>query len=233
MIKLFILIRKHFVSLPERITTLKKMTKTQKDTIDASTEEKIKNAARIVFQKKGYAATRTRDIAEEADINLSLLNYYFRSKEKLFEIVMLDTFSAFVQNLVTVFNHEQTTLEKKIELLATKYIDFCIESPNVPLFIVSEIRNRPDNLLKIVPIKQLISQSFFVKQFHEKVQTGEISESNLLQFTMNLMGLTIFLFIAQPLLTSVGELNTAQFNQLMQERKKLIPSWIKSMFFTI
>ena len=48
--------------------------------IDSTTEEKIKEAARTVFHKKGFAATRTRDIAEEAEINLALLNYYFRSK---------------------------------------------------------------------------------------------------------------------------------------------------------
>ena len=52
--------------------------------LDITTEEKIKQAAKAVFQKKGFAATRTRDIAEEADINLALLNYYFRSKEKLY-----------------------------------------------------------------------------------------------------------------------------------------------------
>ena len=46
-----------------------------------STEEKIMNAARAVFQRKGFAGTRTRDIAEEAGINLALLNYYFRSKQ--------------------------------------------------------------------------------------------------------------------------------------------------------
>ena len=55
-----------------------------------STEEKIKEAARRVFTKKGYAATRTRDIAEESGYNLALINYYFRSKEKLFDIVMLE-----------------------------------------------------------------------------------------------------------------------------------------------
>ena len=44
--------------------------------LDTTTEEKIKAAARVVFHKKGYAATRTRDIAEEAGINLALLNYY-------------------------------------------------------------------------------------------------------------------------------------------------------------
>ena len=54
---------------------------------DLSTEQKIKNAARKVFTEKGYAATRTRDIAEAAGINLALLNYYFRSKQKLFEEV--------------------------------------------------------------------------------------------------------------------------------------------------
>ena len=43
---------------------------------DLSTEQKIKEAAQKVFMKKGYAATRTRDIAEEAGINLALLNYY-------------------------------------------------------------------------------------------------------------------------------------------------------------
>ncbi len=38
-----------------------------------STEEKFKAAARIVFTKKGYAATKTRDIAEQAGLNLALL----------------------------------------------------------------------------------------------------------------------------------------------------------------
>jgi AcrR family transcriptional regulator len=52
--------------------------------IEPTTEEQIKEAARRVFTRKGYAATRTRDIAEESGHNLALLNYYFRSKEKLF-----------------------------------------------------------------------------------------------------------------------------------------------------
>ena len=53
--------------------------KKAKQSSDINTEAKIKAAARIVFHKKGFAATRTRDIAEEAGLNLALLNYYFRS----------------------------------------------------------------------------------------------------------------------------------------------------------
>src|SRR3954470_1649970 len=83
-----------------------------------SAEEKIKAAARVVFHQKGFAATRTRDIAQEAGINLALLNYYFRSKQKLFDLIMAETVSAFMQNMVLVLNDEKTTLAHKIQELS-------------------------------------------------------------------------------------------------------------------
>jgi len=208
------------------------MSKTKETEVkDTSTEEKIKNAARIVFQKKGYAATRTRDIAEEANINLALLNYYFRTKEKLFEIVMFETLSGFVEAMTGIFNNESTAFEKRIELLANNYIDFAIEFPNVPMFIFSEMRNRPEDLFEKIPAKQFLANSVFVQQFQEKVAAGEIREPNLLHFMMNLLSLVIFPFVGRPFLSVIGGLNEAQFVQLMRERKKLIPVWVKAMFF--
>jgi|SRR5690554_3730166 len=197
--------------------------------LDTSTEEKIKNAARTVFHKKGYAATRTRDIAEEAGINLALLNYYFRSKEKLFEMIMLETLFGFMQNLVMVMNDEKSTLEKKVELIASNYIDLIIKEPNIPIFMLSEIRNRPDNLLEKLPVKQIIMNSAFIKQHQKAVADGKITEPNPLHFLMNLISLVVFPFIGQPLLQGISGLNDTQFNKLMQERKKLIPVWVKAM----
>lgn len=197
--------------------------------LDTTTEAKIKNAARVVFHKKGFAATRTRDIAEEADINLALLNYYFRSKEKLFEIIMFETLFGFMQNLVMVMNDEKSTLEKKVELTASNYIDLIIKEPNIPIFMLSEIRSRPDNLLEKLPVKQLIMNSAFFKQHQKAVADGKIIEPNPLHFLMNLIGLVVFPFIGQPLLQGIGGLNDTQFNKLMQERKKLIPVWVKAM----
>ncbi len=197
--------------------------------LDTSTEEKIKNAARTVFHKKGYAATRTRHIAEEAGINLALLNYYFRSKEKLFEIIMTETVSGFAQNIAVVLNDEKTTLEKKVENIVTRYIDLITIEPETPGFIVSEIRNNPDGLLEKLPVKQLFHNSVFMKQHQKAVAEGKITEPNPLQFLMNMIGLVVFPFVAKPLLSAVGGLKEAQFNQLMQDRKKLIPVWIKAM----
>ena len=79
------------------------MAKSVKLVKDISTEEKIRAAARKIFTQKGFAATRTRDIAEEAGINLALLNYYFRSKEKLFEQIMIEKVQYLCHTLVPLY----------------------------------------------------------------------------------------------------------------------------------
>ncbi len=196
--------------------------------LDATTEEKIKAAARVVFHKKGYAATRTRDIAEEAGINLALLNYYFRSKEKLFDIIMFETIFGFMQTMAMVLNDEKSTLEKKVELIASNYIDLITQEPNIPIFMLSEIRNNAGRLLEKLPIKQLVTNSAFFKQHQKAVADGKITEPNPLHFLMNLLGLIVFPLIGKPLLQGIGGLDDTQFNKLMQERKKLIPVWIKA-----
>ena len=58
---------------------------------DQSTEEKILAAAKKVFMTKGMAGARMQDIADEAGINKALLHYYFRSKDKLFETIFLES----------------------------------------------------------------------------------------------------------------------------------------------
>src|SRR5262245_51487236 len=56
---------------------------------DQPTEERIITAARKVFLSKGLAGARMQDIADEAGINKALLHYYFRSKEKLFDMIFM------------------------------------------------------------------------------------------------------------------------------------------------
>ena len=197
---------------------------------DANTEKKIKTAARVVFHKKGFAATRTRDIAEEAGINLALLNYYFRSKEKLFQLIMIETLTEFYQNMGLVFNDETTVLEKKIQLIAEKYIDLLIEEPLVPIFIMSELRSHGAEILEKLPSANAILQSSFIRQYNDAVKKGKIVPLNPLHFLMNLTGLVVFPFVNSPTLKKIGKLNDRQFNKLMQERKKMIPIWMNAMF---
>ena len=196
---------------------------------DINTEQKIKKAARVVFHDKGFVGARTRDIAEAANINLALLNYYFRSKEKLFQIIMVETLAEFNQAMGEVFNDESTTLEKKIQLVSEKYIDIIIAEPEIPIFIMTEIRSHGAEILEKLPANSIL-QSSFIKQYRQAVKDKTISEQNPLHFLMNLTGLITFPFINSPILKKVGNLSDKQFDKLMKERKKKIPIWIKAMF---
>jgi hypothetical protein len=53
--------------------------------LEYSTDIKILYSAEKLFAEKGFAATSTRDIAKSAGVNVSMISYYFGSKEKLFE----------------------------------------------------------------------------------------------------------------------------------------------------
>ena len=141
-----------------------------KPAVDASTEEKIKNAARIIFHKKGFAATRTRDIAEAAGINLA----YFRSKEKLFDIIMLESLQGFLQSMVVLFNSEESSWEEKIEMFVGNYIDFLIKNPHIPLFVLSELRANPNALISKMNMKDFLIKSHLMKQLQEQVKKRKI-----------------------------------------------------------
>jgi AcrR family transcriptional regulator len=201
------------------------MAKNVKAESDTSTEEKIKKAAHVVFKKKGFAATRTRDIADEAGFNLALLNYYFRSKEKLFDIVMKESIQQFLKGIAGILNNTALSLTEKVSLVAENYTDMLSANPDLPLFILSEIKANPEKLALDLNFKEIIMRSHLFEQIQEA--TGK--KINPINFIINIISLTVFPFVASPLLRIIGDLEPQDFNNLVEDRKKLIPVWIETM----
>ena len=199
------------------------MAKKIKET-DTSTEEKIMVAAKKVFMQKGYGATRTRDIAQEAGINLALLNYYFRSKEKLFEIIMIEKVQILFGVLAPVVMNDQIPLQKKIDLIVHNYIDMLLQHPDLPIFVLSELKNNPVRFSNMIHAGSLLTQSSFVKQLHEKAP-----HINPLHFLMSILGMIVFPFVGRPLFQTATGMSTILFNQMMEERRRLIPGWVQAM----
>ena len=193
----------------------------------SETEIKIKTAAKSLFLRKGYSATTTRDISKESDINLALLNYYFTSKKKLFEIIMLETFYDFISKMVEVYNDEKSTLEEKLKLTSSKYIDMIIAEPHLPTFVVNELKNNPSSILKI--LKGQIMESKLVDQYNEGVKKGVYKKIDPIHFVTNILSLIVFPFISSPIIIKMKKFNRKEFNDMMHERKKLIPQWIIQM----
>jgi AcrR family transcriptional regulator len=193
----------------------------------AKTEQKIMAAAIKVFQDKGYAGTRTRDIAEEAGINLALLNYYFRSKEKLFEIIMLQSMGDFMQIMTAVINNEKTTLEQKIGDIIEAYHELLYDKPGIPIFILSELRQGNHTIfLKATGLKKIYQHSVFAKQYEAAIAKKKYTSRPMIWMIMNLMSMTIFPFIASPLLQMIGDMNQKEYRAFLKTRKPLVVKWV-------
>ncbi|MDR3697404.1 TetR family transcriptional regulator [Mucilaginibacter sp.] len=195
---------------------------------DPSTEEKIMDAARIVFTSKGYAATKVRDIAAQANINLALVNYYFRSKEKLFDLIMAETMKKLFDKIKPVIYNDATTLNEKISGIVDNYLELLLENPELPLFVVSEMRSGSDMLPKMTGNGKLFLESHFAKQLQQLQAEGKI-KFHPINIMMNILGLVVFPFIGRPLLMKTGILKEEDFKKIIEERKKLIPLWIVSI----
>jgi AcrR family transcriptional regulator len=192
---------------------------------DSTTEERIRVAARKLFTRHGYDAVKTRDIAAESGINLALLNYYFKSKEKLFEKIMQENMKEFMQGISGIVNDEQTNLESKIKRLVEYYLDMLMSNPDMPLFVLSHAKKKGSKL----NFRETFAQSHFMKQIQEAVKEGKIAPINPLNLMLNIVGLSIFPFIGRHIFQNEKGITEDAFIALMAERKKMIPGWIDAI----
>ena len=194
--------------------------------IEKSTEEKILEAAKTVFVSKGMAGARMQDIADEAGINKALLHYYFRSKEKLFEVIFMEAAQKFFPKINSIFESDMPLFEK-IELISEEYITVMSENPYLPMFVLNEINQDPENFLT----KTWKQQGFpgpqkFIVQIEKEIKKGTIKKLNPLHLLINLISLCIFPFVGKTMIQSINGLDEPQFRDLMIQRKKEIPKFI-------
>ena len=75
-------------------------------------------AAEKLFGEKGFEGSSVRDIAQEANINIAMISYYFGSKEKLLEALFTYRGENTIRKLESMLtNPEQQPLEKVNQLI--------------------------------------------------------------------------------------------------------------------
>lgn len=196
---------------------------------DQTTEQLIKSVAKKIFHEKGYGSTRTRDIAEAAGINTALLNYYFRSKENLFNIVMLESVQEMFSFIYNIVNDENTNLSHKIDAIVNRYTEVFTDNPKLPLFVLSEIQANPERLMNKSGIpRNILMNSYFFKQLEDQIKWESIDTTPLNIF-LNIISLTIMPAIARPIMFYVHSMDNSEFDNFIDNRRKQIPVWIKGM----
>ena len=192
---------------------------------ELNTETQILNAAKKVFLNKGLDGTRMQEIADEAGINKSLLHYYFRTKEKLFDAVFTDAFQQFIPKVSEVMASD-ISLNKKIQKFVETYINMLIENPHIPMFILHEISRNPDKILKLMK-SQGIKFEVFVNSIKSEIDKGKINPIDPRQLIVNMLGMCLFPIIAKPILKGfIFNNNDKAYKMFLEDRKKEVPKFI-------
>lgn len=198
---------------------------------DKNTEQLILEAAKKVFIRKGYDGARMQEIADEADINKSLLHYYFRSKDKLFNAVFSQAFSDFLPRLGELLVSDKP-LKHKIRIIIESYIDLLTANPHLPLFLMHELARNPDMIIDLIK-KHGINPDKLIQQIAEGVKQKKIKKVDPHHLIVNMLSMCIFPFAARPMVEGLlFKKNKKMYEKFLSERKDHITNYIIKLITT-
>jgi AcrR family transcriptional regulator len=190
-----------------------------------TTEEKIFNAARIVFQKKGFSGARMQEIADEAGINKAMLHYCFKNKELLFKAVFMNAFGQLAPQINGIFNSEDSVFDK-IKKFTNSYISFVILNPYLPQFVIQEMNNNPEFVMSFLKNENRPNPAVLISQIEKEIANGIIKPINPKQLLLDIFSMTVFPFAAQMMVKGILQISDSEFNLMMEERKTSIAEQI-------
>lgn len=191
-----------------------------------TTEQQIIEAARKIFMHRGLAGARMQDIADEAGINKAMLHYYYRSKEKLFEIVFWEAIDQLLVRVNAVLA-EKMPVQDKIGAAVSHYITTLSDNPYLPLFVLNEIQQNPDRIVqRFLHAPLFPNVQVFIKEIATAMEQGVFRKVNPSQLMISIISMCIFPFVAKPLLQAAFTVNDVQFGMMMEERKKFVTDFV-------
>jgi AcrR family transcriptional regulator len=196
--------------------------------LNTETEKKILLSAEKLFYQKGKAGASMQDIADDAGINRTLLNYYYRTKDQLFEAVFREAMGRFVPELAGLL-HSDIPMERYVPLMVEKIIDTMLQHPQIPAFVLQELNSNPERMPQL--IKSMgIDPALARRKMEQGEAGGRPSGIDARQVIMSLMSLCIFPFAARPVVTEIlygGDPDA--FLKAMEERKRLVPLMVRQI----
>ncbi len=207
-----------------KFATLKTMEK------DLSTEQKIKDAARKVFMTKGFSGCTTREIAKSVGINVALLNYYFRSKGKLFELILEAALSDFIDSMVEVF-HQDLSLEEKTRMLIDKEFEFLRKHPELPLFIHAGLNQSSDNELDQSNFLGRLHKTGIFEQCEQAQREGKMRKVNMINVTLLFMSNCHFPIMSKKLVCGIYQMSDQEHEDRLNEHQEIVKEMLINYLF--
>ena len=189
---------------------------------ELSTEQIILEAAEAEFLEKGYGNAKMMAIAKRANVAHSMLHYYFRSKENLFQTI-------FLQKAQTVLPMFEGALEKRlpffeaVRILIEAQFNFLAKNPKLPLFLLTEILTNKKNkklLFDVLSRKTIPVLNKLKRMLDEEIKKGAVRPIEFYNFIMNIIAINASTFLAFPILQEIAEEADKSITNLLSERRE-------------
>lgn len=191
--------------------------------LSIDTEKAILDAARKVFITKGFHGARMQEIADEAGINKALLHYYFRSKEKLFQQILKDTFSVFFPKMLMFVSNESVSFQEKIAEFVRSYIELISLNPFIPAFLVSEMHQNPKGVANFIESTGMNISEIGAHFKSLVIRELNLSEAEANHFIVNLISMCIFPFVGRPIFERIlFNSNASEFDNFIDQRANAV-----------
>ena len=199
----------------------------EKPVLTDNAEEKIRAAAKKLFTEKGFANTTVRNVAEEAGVNIALLNYYFRSKEKLFQAIFAESFQEYHQNILNTMYHDDLPLEDRLRKFIHEATEQLKNNPDLPMFVSHECKQSPETFKSVIEAKkEQVKNSNLVKQLEEEAAKGNIRRIDPLQFHFLVSSNLVAPFLSYSLVKMLCEIENISLDEFLDKRKEVIVEMI-------
>lgn len=194
---------------------LTNMSNPQKD----QTQELIKETAKNMFFVKGNFDATTQEIADEAGVNRTLINYYFRSRDKLIQLV-LEEAKRCEKDKSTIIHNSNLTFKEKISGFIEESLQTSLRYPYLESFIVTQM-NKGFMAHKKDEMSDSVIEELYAS-LKEEMEKGNVETMEPVQFLLNMISLLIFPSAMRPLLMENMEISSQEFDRLISERKEII-----------
>ncbi|MCC8176276.1 MAG: TetR/AcrR family transcriptional regulator [Bacteroidales bacterium] len=157
-------------------------------------EHAILLAAENEFIKKGFAGARTTTIAAAAGVTHSMLHYYFRTKEALFERICHEKLSEMATKVFATLLEDHAPIKERILSAARRHFEFVKVNYRLPMLLLTEYRQDPGRLDGwFGSVKNLLTSMMaqFNAQVDEAVKRGEIVPIDMMTLFIDILALNL------------------------------------------
>ena len=183
------------------------------------TEELIKETAKKMFFTEGKFHATTQEIADEAKVNRTLINYYFRSRNNLINIIFDEAKMVSHEKSRAIFDRD-----KDIKDLIAEFIDDSlntgIQYPYLETYIVTQMNKQDVCVFERNDMKEVTKA--FLSRLEEEMENGRINKMEPIQFLLNMISLINFPLTVRPLIQQNLDINDKDYKRILSERKEII-----------